>query len=934
MRSTPFSPFSRRSFLHIFIALAGAAFWNALAPSAGGAEPAAAYTADGSHPVRAVPAVAGRVTWIDPGAPEGSAIEILSQPEHGGFVSVNPDNTLALVLSQANVRGKLSFDIRITHDDGSTIDRRIRLMVTPGPQAAGWGSGDFYMLETDTDGHVIVEPGEIHRKVYISKRPDALSLEDIAALEGVRFTDEGQWWSLLKTKPIYGSSPEMALAEIPGNMLWKALTYPTQGAHSHWLLMERGYSYDQIQLVSGAGGISPLHPMYISAYGTGARPEVRARVQVISPSANIVLQGIELAGGGRIFNGTNYIFDDVAITTKEFDAGNSEGFTLRNSDIQDVIRPRPVDGGPIWPPHSNRISGFYISNARGVLFENNLFDHNGWAADYREDLSAEGGQPPSMFSHNLYLPTSLLDVTLRDNIVLRAASSGVQMRPGGMIEDNVFIDNNGAIMSAGGGEEAKGNYTLFLGNLATSAGYKEAADGIGEKSYGISNQAHLTTLTGNIVTHLADPDDPAEIARKAGAQPALRHTVSAPFYDDTIVYNWKGSVAQAKDGQSEDRNTGGRDTARMDKTTIQNFTAQALSKPGATIPHLARHLRAQPNVTDPDVIDADAILSYFRAGFGAGTPVRTTPATLRFVPNVLADGVRWDNRLNWDSGDLPGTVDGDRVALAGNWVSYGGTTRLAGLDFGDGGRLRVTHGMLEIDGDITAGPHGGQLTVARAGQVIMHSYVDPDPLRIDASGGRFINSGRIAGGAEMSVSGQAEVILATDGAGFSFGDGGTLHITGNTARVGFAGNQDAPATLMLAQGATLAFSPGDGGLGSITEFSSHRFKDTGWGVKSGINLGGARLKIDVNGLDGQRPSAFELLRADMLIGEFGAIEIEGLGNRRDAGLTIDYRANRVLLQLSPDGPGSGQLHIKTVGDPADTRNDSSLYQALTGSPEQ
>ena len=36
------------------------------------------------------------------------------------------------------------------------------------------------------------------------------------------------------------------------------------------------------------------------------------------------------------------------------------------------------------------------------------------------------------------------------------------------------------------------------------------------------------------------------------------------------------------------------------------------------------------------------------------------------------DGVRWDNRINWDTEDAPD--NGDSVDLNGNWVQYGGTT--------------------------------------------------------------------------------------------------------------------------------------------------------------------------------------------------------------------------------------------------------------------
>ena len=42
------------------------------------------------------------------------------------------------------------------------------------------------------------------------------------------------------------------------------------------------------------------------------------------------------------------------------------------------------------------------------------------------------------------------DVTVRDNIIMRGASFGAQVRGGGFIEDNVFLDNNAGVNFLGG----------------------------------------------------------------------------------------------------------------------------------------------------------------------------------------------------------------------------------------------------------------------------------------------------------------------------------------------------------------------------------------------------------------------------------------------------------------------------------------------------
>ena len=93
----------------------------------------------------------------------------------------------------------------------------------------------------------------------------------------------------------------------------------------------------------------------------------------------------------------------------------------------------------------------------------------------------------------------------------------------------------------------------------------------------------------------------------------------------------------------------------LDQTTIQRFTADLLGTDTATIDDLAEVLREQMTNGTLDPVDADQIIAYFQETFGIAPDVRTEAATLRFVPDDRGDGVRWDNRLNWDSDDLPGT---------------------------------------------------------------------------------------------------------------------------------------------------------------------------------------------------------------------------------------------------------------------------------------
>ena len=116
-----------------------------------------------------------------------------------------------------------------------------------------------------------------------------------------------------------------------------------------------------------------------------------------------------------------------------------------------------------------------MSNADGILIEGMIFDHNAWEDDYLPDGSAQGGKPPTMFDHNVYLQNDTTDVTFRDNITAQASSYGAHIRGGGFVEDNLFLDNNIGFDILGGvyeGDGPIGNYSLVNSNVVTSAGYK------------------------------------------------------------------------------------------------------------------------------------------------------------------------------------------------------------------------------------------------------------------------------------------------------------------------------------------------------------------------------------------------------------------------------------------------------------------------------
>lgn len=895
--------------------------------SSDGGDGGSTSTSSGSYSVDG-----GRVTTLSvENQDDVASIRVLDGPSHGNL-TVNPDNTMALVMSMDNsFSGNMSVRYEVTYNDGTTNVVSDNINVTPTTQGAGWGQGNFYMLETNAEGDVIVETGDNHRDVFISGSNNALSIQDIAAREGILNTNQitGSW---LRDHPEYGGSEGMALNEEAGMRLWAEITGGDTEPSSHWLQFESGYEYNNIGRLVEAGttGESPLHPVHITSYGDGPQPVLNGTIYLIQQDhENIVISDVAVVGSVQSLQASNLIFDNVNVTGGGVDGvglfvAGGDGITVNNSSVVDVVYAENPNGSAYWSG-GDGTAGLLAGNNTGLLIQGSYFDHNGWSDDYSSDLSANGGQPPSMFSHNVYVDYDNEDVTFRDNITMRAAMFGAHLRGGAFAEDNLFLDNNAAVDFFGGdfyGAGAIGNYTLFTDNVITSAGHRttDSVDTNGALAMGVDNNGNGSTLLDNIIAHLADPNNAQEVADKIGTNTPVQNS-DTPYYDDSIVYNWQGSGPWAPDPGAADRNIGALSESVLDATTIQAFTQQLLGDPNANISDLADFLRAQANGQLDDYVDADLIIDFFQTGFGLTVDARLTSETLRFVPDELGDGIRWDNRLNWDTDDLPGTVSGDSVDLGGNWVNFGGlTSTIEDLDFGEGGLLNITSGRLNVNDHTATGEAGGELNISGAGQLWMDGYTDQDMLDIDVDGGRFVNTGLFTGTTDLDIT-DGQAVLASSGADFVLNANSSIEITGDDARVGFDGTGGDTSVLLLAEGSDLIYTAENGeGLSTIEEFRSGAHENSD--VQSGVNLGNARLELNLAGLANGEHS---LIEVDELIGEFGDIDVTGLGSR-GATVTIDYEADRVLLSLSDSGGG---LQINTVGNADDAQANSDLWAALT-----
>ena len=228
-----------------------------------------------------------------------------------------------------------------------------------------------------------------------------------------------------------------------------------------WLLLKRGDEwFPQSSIWLHKSGAGPNAKQIFGAYGQGAhRPRIRGPLNQATFWSNhwssevgvryLAVVGIELTPNDRvgesatgvhwISGGDDVLFEDCLIHRYKdnliFNPINLDRPLLNLSLRRCVILDSYAIGS-----HSQ---GLYAHNVDGLQVIECIFDHNGWN-------EAVEGAHPTIFNHNIYLSTGCRNVELRDSIVLRASSHGVQMRPGGVQRRNVFALNALASLTGGG----------------------------------------------------------------------------------------------------------------------------------------------------------------------------------------------------------------------------------------------------------------------------------------------------------------------------------------------------------------------------------------------------------------------------------------------------------------------------------------------------
>ncbi len=283
-------------------------------------------------------------------------------------------------------------------------------------------------------------------------------------------------------------------------------------------LVRNGYP-DEVLLKSGdtfvgtfanwsASGRSTSEPMLISSYGTGARPLVNSA----SNSNGFSVNSVSTVNYVDVINiGFDAVYRDYSSpsTFNAHAAGGTTGFEWygaggnvlvegcsfqyyrNNIDIEAVsslgatgnFTLRRDNSSYSWS-NSSHSQGLYAYGVNGISVLQSTFDHDGYFTTAGLAVYSGGGTAQAGFNHDMYFSSTNTGVVIEQDVIAEASYNGILARAGGVIDDNLFVNDtvdiaygqgNGANSTAGGVTgEIVGNVVVGdqgLGNLTFGQGF-------------------------------------------------------------------------------------------------------------------------------------------------------------------------------------------------------------------------------------------------------------------------------------------------------------------------------------------------------------------------------------------------------------------------------------------------------------------------------
>jgi len=307
------------------------------------------------------------------------------------------------------------------------------------------------------------------------------------------------------------------------------------------LLLKRGDTWHGGFGFWSVSGQSSSNPLVIGSYGTGARPTIDSGSQTgwtngLTSVHDVAFIGLHFTAAGRGGSTPDGIQSSGRLSGVLIEDCCIEGYrnniTLQN--FWSVINNVKVRRSQILDAYSgsSHAQGIYADGVHGLLLEQNIFDHNGWGH----------GAGATMFNHGAYVTAKSDGLTATGNIFSNSSSHGLQARPGGTVQNNLFYNNAVGLsfgLVNGGGVVKPGGVTGSVSNNVFVGGHSinGLAAGVGVE---VSNIASAS-ISNNVFAY-GDPAarnaainlSPIQGTTNGGSAVGINNLTVA----NNVVYKW------------------------------------------------------------------------------------------------------------------------------------------------------------------------------------------------------------------------------------------------------------------------------------------------------------------------------------------------------------------------------------------------------------
>jgi hypothetical protein len=374
--------------------------------------------------------------------------------------------------------------------------------------------------------------------------------------------------------------------------------------------LECGGEYDFAHPPPGRG---PDAPLVIRGFGPGPRPRLKAKHHGFAqgPASWVVLNDLELVGPGNVkgSHGIQLIgkrgWALVGCLLRDWGMAvgvqdNSADFVLYRNVFRDNFDAAGGDG-----------SGAFIGDCAGVYAAENYFIDCG----------------KGFRSHGLYLAGDCTRAVVEDNFFARPGSHGVQLRCGGTLVGNYFLDcpigaSVGWVM--GNGPMVPGGVTATVGENVHEGYTDIVGTGGGKRGWALDiAHARDVAATDNLFIRGNPKRAPVqlqkcygEVKQPDGTWKKVRRPedigLKSVRLADNVQADWPGPLTQANNsiGTAGVKETGTRKVAV--KRTLADY-AKAFG--AADVPALLAHMAMQRRGQWSPKLTGGAAAEYVRAGY-------------------------------------------------------------------------------------------------------------------------------------------------------------------------------------------------------------------------------------------------------------------------------------------------------------------------------